>query len=200
MVCYYNKDIKEELPMKDSIFFLEWYSLVKDILLHDEFQRRKLFPHHHDKSVFMHSVEVSFAAFVAAKYFKADAKVCAIAGLLHDFYPKAWLYSEELEELDSSYLSELTFVRPLFQKHGFTHASQALENAKQYFPSFVADKKVCDAIKRHMFPLNIIPPKYKESWIITIIDKKNSIFELPSIRVVPKKVGNKIYSFVHSIK
>lgn len=197
MVNYYTKNIKEELPMQDSIFFLEWYNLVKDILLHNEFQKRKLFPHHHDKSVFMHSVEVSFASFVAAKYFKADTKVCAIAGLLHDFYPKAWLYSEELAELDSSYLSELTFTRPLFQKHGFTHANQALENAKRYFPSLV-DKKVSNAIKRHMFPLNIIPPRYKESWIITVVDKKNSMFELPSVKDVSKKVTNKVYIILHN--
>lgn len=197
MVNYYNKDVKEELGINDHIFFDEWYGIVEEILLNDEFQKRKLFAHHHNKSVWQHSIEVSYSSFIMAKYFKASERVCAIAGLLHDFYPKAWLYTEELAELDSAYLSELTIKKPLFKRHGFTHANEAYENVCKYFPDFI-DKKIEDCIKKHMFPLNICPPKYKEGWIITLVDKRNSIFELPSISVVPKKVSNKLYSFVHS--
>lgn len=31
--------------------------------------------------------------------------------------------------------------------------------------------KISDIIVKHMFPLNIRPPKYAESWIITCVDK-----------------------------
>ena len=44
-----------------------------------------------------------------------------------------------------------------------------------------------------MFPLTPIPPKYKEGFIITAIDKLNSVRELPSITYMSKKVVNKTY-------
>lgn len=60
------------------------------------------------------------------------------------------------------------------KKHGFVHAGEALENSKIYFPSLV-NKKVANIIKRHMFPLNIVPPRYTESWIVTMVDKYISL-------------------------
>ena len=39
-----------------------------------------------------------------------------------------------------------------------------------------------------MFPLNIIPPRYKEGFIVTTIDKINSVHELPSPSVIPSKI------------
>lgn len=34
-----------------------------------------------------------------------------------------------------------------------------------------------DIIKKHMFPLTLVPPKYLESWIVCWIDKKCSTRE-----------------------
>ena len=196
MDSFYNSEIKNELVIKYNVFFDEWYGIVEDILLHPEFQKRKLFLHHHNKSVFDHCVEVSYNSFMAAKYFNADVRVCAVAGLLHDFYPKAWLYTSSLAEYDTSYLSELTKVKPLFKRHGFTHANEALENTIKYFPQYI-DDKVSDAIRKHMFPLNIRLPRYRESWIITIIDKRNSMGELPSIGEMIKFPFRKLLFFKH---
>ena len=56
------------------------------------------------------------------------------------------------------------------KKHGFTHAKEALENSKNVFPDLM-NEKIENIIERHMFPLNKIPPKYKEAWLITIVDK-----------------------------
>ena len=28
-----------------------------------------------------------------------------------------------------------------------------------------------DIIKKHMWPLTVIPPSYKESWVVTVADK-----------------------------
>ena len=46
---------------------VEYYNIVKDILKNDEFQKRKLFMHHHNISVWEHSILVSFKSFVVAK-------------------------------------------------------------------------------------------------------------------------------------
>ena len=39
-----------------------------------------------------------------------------------------------------------------------------------------------DIIKRHMFPLNIRPPKYRESWIVCLADKICAVNEFFAAR------------------
>ena len=46
-----------------------------------------------------------------------------------------------------------------------------------------------NCIERHMFPLNITPPKYKESWIVTMADKKDSLEVLKHPTQYPKYLG-----------
>lgn len=198
MTNFYNQNIKEELSIKYQVFFDEWYGIVEDILLNEEFQKRKLFLHHYNRTVFEHSIRVSYHAFMIAKYFKASTRICAIAGLLHDFYPKAWLYSKELEELDKSYLSELNTKKPLFKMHGFTHGKEASKNYIKYFP-YLEDKKITDAIANHMFPLTIRPPKFKEGLIVSYADKLNSLHELPGLKEITYKVGVKLKKIIWNI-
>lgn len=198
MISFYSKNIKEELSIKYQVFFDEWYGIVEDILLNEEFQKRKLFLHHHNTTVFEHSIRVSYHAFMIAKYFNASVRICAIAGLLHDFYPKAWLYSKELDELDKTYLSEINTKKPLFKRHGFTHGNEASKNYIKYFP-YLEDKKITDAIANHMFPLTIRPPKFKEGLIVSYADKLNSMHELPNIKEITHKVGLKIKKIIWNI-
>ena len=117
--------------------------------------------------------------------FHCDQRVCAIAGLLHDFYPLAWQYNEDLAKLDDGkYMERLKRKEPLFKKHGFTHGDEAAINYVKYFPE-LEDKKITDCIRTHMFPLTIRPPKYKEGLIITLVDKANSVHELPGVSALP---------------
>ena len=51
------------------------------------------------------------------------------------------------------------------------------------------NKKVENIILRHMFPLNIVPPKYLESWLITLTDK------YVSLEVVPYLLKKLVRSF-----
>lgn len=181
---YYNKNVIEDIDpiIVLNPFFDDWYFLVEEILLNDEFQKRKLFNHHRDMSVWDHSILVSFKAYMSSKYFGADPRICAIAGLLHDFYPQAWLYNEDLARIDNGkYLEELDVKKTLFKKHGFVHAREAANNYVKYFPH-LENKKITNSIKRHMFPLNIIPPRYIEGFVVTLVDKMNSCRELPTLK------------------
>ena len=169
-----KEEIKKELKTEiDDPIFEDWFFIVEDILANKEFQVRKLFKHH-TKSVWDHSIEVSFKSYKLANKIFADERICAIAGLLHDFYPYAWQYSDELKQYDSKYLENLNKKLPLFKKHGFAHAKEASKNYLKYFNEY-KDKRIYNSILRHMFPLNIIPPRYLEGWIITIVDKVTSI-------------------------
>lgn len=135
----------------------EYYEIVKEILESDEFKKRKEYNHHGKITVYDHSLSVSMKAYnYAKKRKKYDAKSVAIGGLLHDFYYKPW--QENIEK------------KPFFKKHGFVHAKEALENSKQKYPHLM-NKKIENIIERHMFPLNKVPPKYKEAWLVTVVDK-----------------------------
>lgn len=85
---YYDKNVLKYIDPAIilSPSFDEWFKITKDILLNDEFQKRKYFMHHHNLTVWDHSILVSFKAFKIARVIGADKRVCAIAGLLHDFY------------------------------------------------------------------------------------------------------------------
>ena len=135
----------------------DYYKIIKDILEHEEFQKRKEYQHHGKISVYDHSLSVSYLAYKISKKINIiDSESVAIGGLLHDFYYEPW--------------QTRTDKQPLLKKHGFVHANEALQNSKKYFPNHM-NQKIENIIERHMFPLNKVPPKYKEAWLIVLIDK-----------------------------
>ena len=52
--------------------------------------------------------------------------------------------------------------------HAFTHPKTACVNACKLFE---LNEKEKDIIVKHMWPLTVIPPKYKEGFILTLVDK-----------------------------
>ena len=80
-----------------------------------------------------------------------DYKSAARAALLHDLF---------------FYDCEDKISRP--KNHIKNHPKIALENANKLFN---LNKKEQDIILKHMWPLTFSPPKYLESFIVTIVDK-----------------------------
>ncbi len=154
----------------------EYYKIVKPILENEEFLKRKDFPHHYNESVYDHVLRVSYDCYKIGKKRNLDYKSLAIAGLLHDFYEKPW--QSDFEK------------KPFLQKHGFTHAENARRNASKFFPDLM-NEKIESMISTHMFPLNKKVPKYKESWILTLVDKADSIDFLFHPLLLTKKVRKK---------
>lgn len=151
-----NKNQKKNVQKENK----EYYEIVKPILESEEFLKRKEYPHHYNESVYEHVLRVSYDCYKIGKKRNLDYKALAIAGLLHDFYEKPW--QSDFER------------KPFLQKHGFTHAENARKNALKSFPNLM-NKKIESMITTHMFPLNKKIPKYKESWILTLVDKADSI-------------------------
>lgn len=58
--------------------------------------------------------------------------------------------------------------------HGFTHPAKALKNADRDFTLSDTER---DIIKKHMFPLTVVPPKNREAWIVCVVDKVCSVYE-----------------------
>lgn len=165
--------------IRNREFFDDWFKVVKPILLSCEFQKRLKFKHHYH-SVFFHCVLVSYRCYVFAIKHNINVYNCTIAGLLHDFYPFPWQYSEDLEYMNPIYIKHLNRKKKFFEQHGFTHARDALDNTHKFFADYSNDR-IDNAILRHMFPLNISIPRYKESWVVTLQDKIVAIKELLKI-------------------
>ena len=139
----------------------EFYEIIEPLVIHEEYQKRKNFPHHINESVYDHCLKVSYDCYKLGKLFHMDYNSLAIAGLLHDFYEKPWQYDNE--------------KKPLLQKHGFTHAKNAVENAKKVYGEEVITPKVESIMITHMFPLNKRIPRNREAWLITLVDKADSV-------------------------
>lgn len=155
----------------------EYEKIVSNILEHPEFQKRKTYMHHENESVYEHSLKVSILAYRIASTLHVKNKAdIAIGALLHDFYDRPW--------------QENTEHKKMLERHGFVHAKQAAKNAQTYFPEYINDK-VRDMIIKHMFPLNITPPRYLGSWIVTISDKLVSMNIFLHPTELPKYIGIK---------
>lgn len=152
---YYYVIRKEGIFMKPRDY-KEWYKIVRPIITSKEYLKRKKFRHHGNTSVYEHSIKVSLGAFKLAKMLRLDYKSAAIAGVLHDLYTTPW--------------QDVTVDLPFFKRHAFSHARCALENSQKYYSKYL-NPKIENAILRHMFPLNIKPPRYSTGYIITIVDK-----------------------------
>lgn len=62
----------------------------------------------------------------------------------------------------------LAHADPAHRLHGFRHAGTALRNADRDFELNDTER---DMIKKHMFPLNPAPPRFKETAVLCLADK-----------------------------
>ena len=131
-----------------------------DILNSPNMQLEKQYIQHGSVNVFDHSFGVACICLIIALLFhiKVNRKALIRGALLHDYF----LYDWHIKTVKG-------------RKHGFTHANCALQNANRDFELGNIEQ---DMIKKHMFPLNIKPPKYRESVIICIADKICAVLEI----------------------
>lgn len=135
---------------------IEFHNIIKDILDNEEFQKLdgQL---HHGITRYGHSLRVAKGTYKICKKLKMDYKLATRAALLHDFY------------LDDSFGDEK--AKKIFA----IHPNVALENAKKYFD---INEMQANVIQAHMFPCNKVLPRYKESWIVTCVDKGVALYEM----------------------
>ncbi len=135
----------------------------RDIILTEEAQDMKNYIQHGTTSVFEHAVSVAKYSLIYAiaieRAFgkKVDRRSLVRGALLHDYFLYDWHEKTKGHHL-----------------HGFTHPKTAHDNASRDFDLNDREK---DIIKKHMFPLTPIPPRYLESFIVCIADKWCAICE-----------------------
>ena len=135
-------------------FEKEYYETVQDIFQHEEFLKLKDY-FHHNSSIYAHVHDVAYFSYRICKYFKLDFRSAARGALLHDFFLYDWR-NHDVPDL------------PREKFHGLAHPAIAVANAKRHFSINDIEE---DIIKKHMWPLTIVPPKYKEAYIVSFADK-----------------------------
>lgn len=122
-----------------------------DILTSEKMLEEKNFIQHGSITCYEHSVNVAEkSVFIAETLsFRINERALIRGALLHDYFLYDWHHKGH-------------------RLHGFFHAKAALKNASRDFSLSEIEE---DIIKRHMFPLNIRPPKYAESWVVCFADK-----------------------------
>lgn len=159
----------------------EYLECIKDLLCNEAVKSMDNYIQHGTTTTLEHCLTVSYISYKIAKKFNLDARSTARAGLLHDLFLYDW--------------HKVIEKKPLFKKHGFTHPQVALKNACKYFNLNDIEK---DIISKHMWPLTFRHvPKYKESIIVTTVDKYCSTKETfaPLVHRIKNRKYNSIKKY-----
>jgi uncharacterized protein len=122
--------------------------------------RLSQYPHHRVKTRLDHVKEVAELSFYWGKRLSLDCPAIVRGALLHDLFFYDWLHEGP-------------------RLHGFRHHTIALRNARKVTP---LSKKEEDIIKKHMWPLTPIPPRYPESFVVCLVDTYCSIRDYLNIK------------------
>lgn len=137
----------------------DFFSLAREIFETPEFQSMGKFVQHNDVDRITHIMSVAYVSLMLARKWGLDEETTVRSAMLHDLYYYDW------HENDWSH-------RP----HGYRHPGFALKNARALCGTL--DKKTENTILRHMWPLTVIPPKYKEGYAVCLADKYCAAYEL----------------------
>lgn len=139
----------------------DYLDCVSDLISHDIVWSMDDFEQHIGTSCLDHSFTVSYMSYRLCRRLGLDFTSAARGGLLHDFFLYDW-------HLINSH-----------GKHGFTHPGLALRNANKHFNLNKIEEEI---IKKHMWPLTIIPPRCRESWVVMLVDKYCTCSEMIRFR------------------
>lgn len=111
------------------------------------------FTQHGSTKCLVHTLAVVYCALAIAKKFhiRINKRDLIRGGILHDYFLYDWHDGKRERRI-----------------HGFTHPGIALRNAERDFELTDTER---DIIKKHMFPLTVIPPMCREAWLICLADK-----------------------------
>lgn len=143
-------------------------SVGNDILTSERMQIEKDLKQHGNISCYQHSINVAcLSVRIAYKFnMKINYKSLVRGALLHDYFLYDWHDGDKSHRL-----------------HGLTHAKAALKNACTDFELNDIEK---DIILKHMFPLNIKFPCFKETYIVSISDKICAVCEKFNAKLVQR--------------
>ena len=134
----------------------EFKKCIEELLESENVKELDNYSQHLNTSRLQHSINVSYYSYLICRRLNFDYKSAARAGLLHDLY----LYNRHIQKFE--------------QSHTIYHPKEALKNARKIAELNEIEE---DAILKHMWPVTFALPKYRESYIVTIMDKYSACLE-----------------------
>lgn len=132
-----------------------------DILNSRNFRRTKGYIQHGNMTVNAHVMNVARYSIALSEnlHIPCNRRELIRGALLHDYFLYDWHIPDEENP---------------HRLHGFYHPGVALRNAAREYALTDRERNI---IRRHMWPLTIVPPVYREAWIVTAADKWCSLME-----------------------
>ncbi|MCI8513157.1 MAG: phosphohydrolase [Lachnospiraceae bacterium] len=140
------------LSNKEHLLFLDH---INDLLGSPQVLSMGNFIQHGNVTTLEHALCVAWFTFLICRFLKRESREAVRGALLHDLYLYDWH-------------AKVTKNSAHRRFHGFTHPGAALKNANRFFTLSVKEQ---DIIKKHMWPLTVIPPRYLDSYIVCLADK-----------------------------
>lgn len=177
-----NQIEQGKLFLNQAINDQEFMEIVKDIINNETVIQMKKYRQHYDINTYEHCLNVSYISYKICKKLNLDYKSMARAAMLHDLFLYDWRNSRK--ELN------------LKGYHAFVHPKIALKNASKLYD---LNEKEKDIIVKHMWPVTFKLPKYKETYIITLVDKYSALQESAQYyrnKIESKKLFKYVYIFL----
>lgn len=135
------------------------FQMLKKLAEDCQLRRLNSFTQHGQTSCMEHSFAVAYYSLAIVNRFRirCNRKSLIVGALLHDYFLYDW-HQKKLGYL-----------------HGFKHGKSAMENAQR---DLTLTGRESDIIKKHMFPLTVVPPRYREGFIVCMADKYCSLLEV----------------------
>jgi len=151
----------------------EYLDCVSDIIENEAVRSMKQYNQHRGVDCYEHCLNVSIRSYLICRRLGFDYRSAARGGLLHDFFLYDWHKGN-----------------PYGGLHAFSHPKIAAINAGKIFN---LNKREQDVIKKHMWPLTILLPKYPESFVVIVVDKFYCVSE------AFKSSGSKVMREIHDL-
>lgn len=150
-----------------------------DILDSPNFRSTRRHIQHGNMTVNAHcrNVARTSLAISTALHIRCNRRALIRGALLHDYFLYDWHDPSHTEQ---------------HRLHGFFHAATALKNASREYRLTLREK---DIIKKHMWPLTVVPPACREAWIVTAADKWCSLLETLRITKGHGKLLEKVRAY-----
>lgn len=143
--------------MRDSLFL----KIISETAVRSRLCITEQYIQHGETSCLLHSIAVAYYCYrlaVKLGFLRLNKRELIRGALLHDYFLYDWHIPDK--------------NRPL---HGPYHPTAALINAES---DFHLSKRERDIIKKHMFPLTLALPAFKESYAVCLVDKFCSVCEI----------------------
>jgi uncharacterized protein len=151
MAFHFLQSFRQRLHEYKSNIVTEFYTHVAPLLRDDMVRQLDSYTQHYCYTRLHHSLDVAYYSFFITRLLGWDSRSTARAALLHDLF----LYDRHADSYTGKH-------------HATQHPRIALENAR-----LVCDlnKREENIIRRHMWIITLVPPRYKEGFVVTFVDK-----------------------------